>query len=361
MANPDHPKQPPNPEQQKTSELPPEIQGIMRFQNPRMDEYRALDTHERATNDLSSMETTFTHSWYGDHLPLPAMPEKDNLILRRTLLDFQCAQDQQSQLSAAINSGDTSGIWPLLTYEELVRQYWHGQNHEFELATILKESDPETVNEFNKIVATFNADLARIQEENDIEAVKNCHQEIEKLLKRELKYDTKITEAFFREKLEGKILVDCGGRYGSMGGFAKKFGVKIYINVDKHAVPEGKIWVRELDGMTEIDCGMDMLSFLAQLQPGSVSITINGIDSNLIANPDYHSALAHEIARVVADDGIVFGANSTALEMCSKNVFDLDAIMAGKPARLDPVVSKVNDYERLRIFTAQSVKQALAA
>lgn len=357
MANLDHPKQPPNPEHPKTSELPPEIQDITGFQNPRMDEYMALDAREKATNDMSSMDAAFTQSWYEN---LPEMPERDNLILRKTLLDFQCAEDQQSQLLAAVNSGDTSGIWPLLTYEKLVKQYWRGQDHEFELATILKESDPETVNEFNATVEAFNGDLARIKEENDMEAVERCHKKIENLLKRKLKYDTKITEAFFHEKLKGKILVDCGGNYDKMKAFAKKFGAKVYVNVDKHVYPEGQISTIEFDDMTIVHCGMDMLNFIAQLQPGSVNITINGIDSNLITNPDYHSALAHEIARVVADDGIVFGANSTALEMCSKNVFDLDAIMAGKPARLDPVVSKVNDYERLRIFTAQSVKQALA-
>ena len=359
MANPDSPKQTPNIEQLKIQELPPDIQSIMGFQNPRIAEYETLDTREKTRNDLSSMGAEFTQSWYTN---LPAMPEKDNLFLRRRLLDFQSSQEQQLRLSAVIKSGDASGLWwPLSTYEELVREYWHGEDHSYELARILKESDPKTVDEFNATVARFNTDLDRIREENDVKAVEKCYREIEALLRKELRYDTKITESFFREKLGGKILVDCGGNHDKMQLFAKKFGVKTYINVDKHVFPNGQIKTIEFDGMTVIHCGMDMLNFLAQLQSGSVSVTINGIDSHLIINPEYHAALAHEIERVVADDGIIFGVQSTALEMIAKNVFDLDAIMAGKPSRLDPVVSKTTDYEKLRIFTAQSIKKALEA
>lgn len=332
-------------EERMLQELPPEIKKIMGFSNPRMVEYDALDAYERDQNDMSWMGARYTDCWYTD---LPSMSETDHMYLNVRRLDNLSVADQQAYLARVIRSGDVSRMQDaLLTYEALVRKHWHGEDHTFERETRLKESDPETIRAFNDIVAQVNREFPRMRDENDIEALKVFYHQMDALVRREWKYDREITEAFFHDKLNGKVLVDCGGNRDTMLSFAKKFGVKTYINVDKHVYTDD-VEVENVEGITVIRVGMDMLQFLAQLSPGSVSITMNGIDSELITNPLYHKALAEEIERVVADGGIIFGSNSTALKVISENIFDIDSWKSDKHSRLDPVIANA----RVHIFAA---------
>ena len=58
----------------------------------------------------------------------------------------------------------------------------------------------------------------------------------------------------------------------------------------------------------------DALDFVSRLQTGSACFTINGLDGNIINHPDYHKALANEVARATKENGIVFGVFSDSLQ-----------------------------------------------
>lgn len=151
-----------------------------------------------------------------------------------------------------------------------------------------------------------------------------------------------VTRDFFRGRLEGRVLVDCGGnRDDTMLQFAKDYGASMYINVDRflpYSVEERFLGrfpgrVEMVDGMQIVRVNGDMLCFLARLQPGTVNVVINGINDSLIENLLYHHALLDEIGRVVGPNGLFFGYDSVVLDLVASNSSRVAIRFVEKPCK----------------------------
>jgi hypothetical protein len=129
---------------------------------------------------------------------------------------------------------------------------------------------------------------------------------------------------FFKDKLSGNVLIDLGGgRVPAMRHFAKNYGAKAFINVerflpDRFPVDPTVDLTDALRTEKEKDMDMlvvkaDMLDFVSKLPDNFANFTINGIDSVIIEDQNYHHALAQELARATRPGGIIFGMCSDAL------------------------------------------------
>lgn len=134
--------------------------------------------------------------------------------------------------------------------------------------------------------------------------------------------DVDVEIDFFRKRLGKKILVNLGGI--ATGEFANFLGISTYICVDRYAYPDDipadpcKNVDDKTIGSTHIlYVKADMLDFISRIPDNSVSIQIDGIDNTIIPDENYQEALAKECMRVIEKDGLIFGNNSTALELIS--------------------------------------------
>ena len=142
------------------------------------------------------------------------------------------------------------------------------------------------------------------------------------------------TLQLFRRAISENILCDLGSAGGRMDYLANAFSAGLYIDVDKfpgghRSTPIdptlGRAEIREfrefafdgkgkLEGvLPEIHVRADILDFVSRLRDSSVNIMINGIDGEIIPSTEYHELLAKELVRVLKDDGLIFGNNSTCL------------------------------------------------
>ena len=113
---------------------------------------------------------------------------------------------------------------------------------------------------------------------------------------------------FFQEKLKGDILIDLGGGRGTnMKYFARTFGVRTYIDVERYLSKDLPVdpfkdlsekFVDQPENMQILVVQADMLDFISRF---------------VIEDPEYHYALAKELVRTTKKGGIVFGINSDAL------------------------------------------------
>lgn len=142
------------------------------------------------------------------------------------------------------------------------------------------------------------------------------------------KHAQKETQEYFRKKLANKILIDlgCGSDmdfswYDVMADIAKSMGVATYIGIDKHIErsDEDNLYrnlvrgneTKRFSPMRVILLKGDMLDLVSKLENDTANFTINGINSEVLTNPDEYSiALAREIKRTLEPNGIVFGCNS---------------------------------------------------
>lgn len=62
----------------------------------------------------------------------------------------------------------------------------------------------------------------------------------------------------------------------------------------------------------------DMLDFVSQMKTGSGNFILNGIDWCIVKLPEYHQALAQEMARATIPGGIICGVNFKAYETLLK-------------------------------------------
>lgn len=185
-----------------------------------------------------------------------------------------------------------------------------------------------------------------------------------------LEADTAV-RAFFKNKLEGKILVDLGGGYGVMEKFAKKMGVSVYINVDRllpghqEAKPDSTIDLSKAEQSTNktqvIEVKADILDFISRLPENSVNITINGMDVMMLdtcgayadeyrdslpdtvlctgegikkveekkreeekARENYGRSLLEEIIRVTEKGEVIFGSGTMILDEDDNRVYMLN-------------------------------------
>jgi hypothetical protein len=168
--------------------------------------------------------------------------------------------------------------------------------------------------------------------------------------------------AFLKERLAGKILVDLGGGESrSMESLAQMLGVSVYIRVDVYfqssLVDEhGRLADRgkmEPDGeMMVYHVKSDMLEFLSRLPDSSVCVTINGIDMSVIHSEAYHQALAKEIVRVLAPDGVIFGRLSESL-----NLLQDDSQIATEQRKTpSPAIEVLNFPNKLNNFYLDTLK-----
>lgn len=124
--------------------------------------------------------------------------------------------------------------------------------------------------------------------------------------------------------LRGKTLIDFGGSKGrEVRNFAENLGVHLLVNVDPtHSKQElGTIFRCDLHYQKYLG---DMLTVASKLPNASVNVVINGIDSNIITEIEYHRAMAAEIARITEPGGLVFGDRSTALSYLDETTFNKD-------------------------------------
>ncbi|KKT20830.1 MAG: hypothetical protein UW05_C0026G0006 [Candidatus Giovannonibacteria bacterium GW2011_GWC2_43_8] len=128
---------------------------------------------------------------------------------------------------------------------------------------------------------------------------------------------------FFQEKLKVDILIDLGGGRGTnMKYFARTFGVRTYIDVERYLSKDLPVdpfkdlsekFVDQPENMQILVVQADMLDFISRLPDNFANFNLNGIDSLVIEDPEYHYALAKELVRTTKKGGIVFGINSDAL------------------------------------------------
>jgi len=151
---------------------------------------------------------------------------------------------------------------------------------------------------------------------------------------------------FFRSKLKGEILVDCGGgREEFMKKLAVEWGAGAYLNLDGQlqAYDKSSNWQEysepfpgvdgarifsmrfrspNREGETEIQgIDGDMLRVVARFPDNSVNYVLNAIDNDIILVGDYWRALAAEIERTTKTGGVVFGYNNLLLNHLSPSKF----------------------------------------
>lgn len=152
------------------------------------------------------------------------------------------------------------------------------------------------------------------------------------------KKEDQMTVQLLEERLKGSVLVDlgCGGPYSVRMAykFSSTFNVRKYIGIEKYPRSwEGDSQYNEyikdgsLEGRTapahEIVLGEDMLQVLSRRTEQS-NFMMNGIDDVIFSNDEwdpeidfnkeeYIKKLCENIARLVPQNGIVFGINSVYL------------------------------------------------
>ncbi len=127
----------------------------------------------------------------------------------------------------------------------------------------------------------------------------------------------------FATVLKDGLFLDLGSGYHGrdMGYIADEYGARALVSVDKYNMGKENIDdpLELSKKMPRIRIKKDMLEFLASVRDGSCAgIAINGIDSCIIHEEEYHVCLAQEIARTLRPGGIAFGANANALGYLEK-------------------------------------------
>ncbi|MFH2062013.1 MAG: hypothetical protein ABIJ43_03440, partial [Candidatus Beckwithbacteria bacterium] len=122
----------------------------------------------------------------------------------------------------------------------------------------------------------------------------------------------------------------------SIGNIVKEFGASQYIGIDsknakaKHTLPPAN---PESIRMPNLDNGYyindDVLLTLATAPSDSANLVINGMDDTIIRpkqgtppESDYNYALMEEMVRVCKPGGVIFGQNSTVLDILSELIRD---------------------------------------
>lgn len=155
------------------------------------------------------------------------------------------------------------------------------------------------------------------------------------------------TKDYLKSKLEGEILIDCGG---GREEFIKPYIVDLqagsYVNLDgqlteydpqakyveyAEPMPEREGWIlfsarlREpkMQGNTLIHgINGEMLRVIARMPDNSVNFVLNGIDfDSNTENSDYWKALAFEISRATSEGGVVFGYGTPFFEYLDRKKF----------------------------------------
>jgi len=132
-------------------------------------------------------------------------------------------------------------------------------------------------------------------------------------------------KTYFREKLNGGILIDIGGgQNDAMADLAKISGVETYINVDESlrgeydlskTIPGNYDYQRipeeeRARPMTDILVKADALDFVSRVPSDTVCFAVNGMDFYVLEDADYRRALMGELIRTTKPGGILFGASS---------------------------------------------------
>jgi hypothetical protein len=127
-------------------------------------------------------------------------------------------------------------------------------------------------------------------------------------------------EDLLKSKFNGKMLVNLGA--GNPSPFLEELNNGTIINVDrfsfgnvgtKKPIKLEKMWTQKKGEVKSFGVSADMLDFVSKLSDNSVNIEIDGIDYDIIHNPEYHKALAKEILRVTEKGGLMIGIHSNPL------------------------------------------------
>lgn len=152
-------------------------------------------------------------------------------------------------------------------------------------------------------------------------------------------------QSVFKEKLSGHILVNLGGQRTPLEEFrANGKYPAVVINVDQYSITEpgtnvdaGRSDIQFIAAATRrvgntpvLTVKADLLEFMSRVQSGSANIEIDGIDTAVISDWEYHSALADEILRAVPVGGICFGNKAQVLD------YDLGMRLDGQTKQLLP-------------------------
>ncbi|MFA5022851.1 MAG: hypothetical protein WC385_02430 [Candidatus Paceibacterota bacterium] len=128
------------------------------------------------------------------------------------------------------------------------------------------------------------------------------------------------TNDLLKSKFNGGTLVNLGA--GTPSPFLEILDNGTIINVDKYAFGHSgikksielvKMYTEKEGGVDSFCVSADMLDFISRLPSNSVNIEVDGVDYDIIHNPEYHKALAREILRVTKKGGLVIGTQSNPL------------------------------------------------
>ncbi len=184
--------------------------------------------------------------------------------------------------------------------------------------------DPTESKSFDELIAHYQEGGVRAQKYADIIASADCRffsagasESWDLWLSREKRFEGAAFPglendlSFFSSVLGGHLLTDLGsGKESFMRSFARRFGVKLFLEVD--------LAYRKSEGMSPdtddtlqiIRTQEDMLRAVALMPDSCSNFTINGIGLELITSREYHAALAHELVRATQPHGVIFGFGS---------------------------------------------------
>lgn len=184
----------------------------------------------------------------------------------------------------------------------------------------LKDVLVEPKSDYREIIDRVNNQRTDVEWEEDLQTnfADNIYRE---LAQEQEKADEQLKQQLL-EGVEGQVLLDLGGGGISSEMIAEKLKAKALVCVNKHLFssseeedPSEDLTHGSKSGDTQvITIKADMLDLLSRMPDNSVSVMVNGIDTEIINDEEYILALAKEIVRTLSSKGVVFGVNSTVLD-----------------------------------------------
>ena len=135
---------------------------------------------------------------------------------------------------------------------------------------------------------------------------------------------------FFRDRLKDRVLISLGAVEIPLSKALASAPPKVIIHVDRydHRIgpreapldPFAVTQVRhEPDEPLQWNIKADMLDVLSRIPSDSVNVELDGIDTVIIPDEEYHRVLAQELVRVLRPGGVLFGNHVDAFEHLRNN------------------------------------------
>lgn len=129
---------------------------------------------------------------------------------------------------------------------------------------------------------------------------------------------------YLKKGIRNKILIDIAGQ-GGLSDLARDCEAKLQVIVNKYRGGSD----RTEGGLRILTVQEDALLFISKIKSNSVIVAINGLDSIIIKNPEYHQVLAEEILRITKVGGLIFGMQSDALFILRRSKYKQNIMTLG--------------------------------